>query len=235
MRPPPSNAQALLPAQRVSSSGLFDILTPNVPCPQSDPLERPFLLPLTSSCGFWSKLLYATALLLSRLPALAIARNGATMRSSQIIFLAFVVLAVTGCGTFYNLEDSPKGPLFVGTGCCYPFGGVTRSGLLAVMGPPAGLAGVVSGNMAISQGEFGDGFQQIGQGLFLTSAGLIAIADTPLSLAGDILTFPIAYARSKEYSWATWWGEKSMSISDSAPAPASDGIEKKIDSAGKPD
>jgi hypothetical protein len=26
-----TNVQALLPAQRVSSSGLFDILTPNVP------------------------------------------------------------------------------------------------------------------------------------------------------------------------------------------------------------
>jgi hypothetical protein len=156
------------------------------------------------------------------------------MRSSRIIVLAFVVLAVTGCGTFHNLKDSPKGPLYVGTGCCYPFGGVTRSGLLAVMGPPSGLAEVVSGNMAISQGEFGDGFQQIGQGLYLASAGLIAIADTPLSLAGDILTFPIAYARSKEYPWATWWGEKSMPIPNSAPAPASDGIDQKIESASNP-
>jgi hypothetical protein len=47
---------------------------------------------------------------------------------------------------------------------------------------------------------------QIGGGLMLAGAGLIAIADTPVSLVGDILTLPIAYARHQEYPWATWWG-----------------------------
>jgi hypothetical protein len=94
-------------------------------------------------------------------------------------FPVLVLFALTGCGTFHNLKDPPNGPMFVGTGCCYPFGGVTRSGLLAIMGPPMGLAGVVSGDIAVCQGFFGAGFQEIGGGLFLTSAGLLAIADAP--------------------------------------------------------
>src|SRR6516162_1915541 len=138
---------------------------------------------------------------LSRIPGMAIAGNGATMRSAHFGFLASVVLAVTGCGTFFNLKDPPKGPVFMGTGSCYPFGGVARSGALAVLGPPCGVAGVMGGSETIFQGEFASGFQQIGYGMFLTSAGLVAIADSPLSLAGDILTLPVAYARANEYSW----------------------------------
>ncbi len=145
------------------------------------------------------------------------------MRSSQFNFLALVLLGLTGCGTFHNLKDSPNGPLFLGTGCCYPFGGVTRSGVLAVMGPPCGLSGIMDGNIAITKGEFDSGFQQIGHGIFLTSAGLVAIADVPLSLAGDILTYPIAYARTKEYPWATWWGEKSITILSTPMPPVSEG------------
>jgi hypothetical protein len=151
------------------------------------------------------------------------------MHWSQVSVLTLVLLALTGCGTFHNLKDSPNGPMFIGTGRCYPFGGVSRSGLLAVMGPPAGLCQVVGGNIAVCQGDFGTGFQQVGDGLFLTSAGLIAIADTPLSLAGDILTFPIAYARSREYSWATWWGEKSIHDPSTPLAPASEDGNKEID------
>jgi hypothetical protein len=67
----------------------------------------------------------------------------------------------------------------------------------------------MGGNVALCQGEFVSGFQQIGQGLLMTSAGLGAIVDIPLSLAADIVTFPVAYARYKEYPWATWWGEPS--------------------------
>ena len=125
-------------------------------------------------------------------------------------FLPLALLALTGCGTFHNLKDRPDGPLFVGTGRCYPFGGVARSSLLAVMGPPAGLGGVASGSIAVSQGEFGPALRQIGDGMFLTSAGLLAIVDIPLSLVGDTLTLPVACARPKERPWATWWGEQSL-------------------------
>jgi hypothetical protein len=97
-----------------------------------------------------------------------------------------------------------------------------------------GLAGVLSGNIAICRGEFGDGFEQIGEGLCMSSAGLIAVADTPLSLAGDILTLPIAYGRSKEYPWATWWGQKTDENPRTAPAPASDGTDKIIESGTEP-
>jgi hypothetical protein len=100
--------------------------------------------------------------------------------------------------------------MFIGTGRSYPFGGTVRSGLLAVMGPPCGVAEVINGNITITHGELEPGLKQIGNGLLITAAGLGAFVDCPLSLAGDIVTFPLAYARSKEYPWATWWGEKSI-------------------------
>jgi hypothetical protein len=180
------------------------------------------------------KLLLAAALRLVRIPGIAIALNGATMRSSQFGFVALALLALTGCGTFQNLYDPPNGPLFMGTGSCHPFGGVARSGLFAVVGPSWGLGEIISGDMAICQAEFGPGFQQIGHGIWMTSASLVAVADTPLSLAGDILTFPIAYARSKEFPWATWWGEKSTRDPTTPPAAEPDGSNMKNDGATDP-
>jgi uncharacterized protein YceK len=156
------------------------------------------------------------------------------MRSSQISFLALIPLALTGCGTVHNLKDSPNGPMFIGTGRCYPFGGVTRSSLLAVMGPPFGLGETIKGDIAICRGDFDSGFDQVGNGLFLTAAGLGAIIDTPLSLVGDILTFPIAYARSKEYAWATWWGEKSVRVPNDSSGSAAAGAKKNSDGGIKP-
>jgi hypothetical protein len=156
------------------------------------------------------------------------------MRLFRSTTLAFTVLAATGCGTFHNLDDSPNGPLYLGMGCCYPFGGVARSSLLAVMGPPTGVVGIIEGDTLLCQGKFAEGFEQIGQGLFLGSAGLIAIADAPLSLAGDVLTFPIAYARSREYPWATWWGKEPVHISDATFAPAKDVADQKTDSTAEP-
>jgi hypothetical protein len=123
--------------------------------------------------------------------------------------VAVAVIGLSGCGTFVNLKDPPSGIMFCGTGACYPFGGVVRSGLLAAMGSPLGVSEVISGDLAICLGQFGDGVASVGAGMLLTAAGLGAIVDTPLSLAGDILTFPVAYARCMEYSWATWWGEQS--------------------------
>ncbi len=98
------------------------------------------------------------------------------------------------------------------------------------MGIPSGAVGIVSGNIAIAQGDFGPGFTEVGQGLLLTGAGVIAIVDTPLSLAGDIVTLPIAYARSKEHRWATWWGEESMPWPESSPPmPESGAVHETID------
>jgi uncharacterized protein YceK len=134
------------------------------------------------------------------------------MRGFQLSYLMLVLFAQTGCGTLVNLWDPPKGPQMLGTGCCYPFGGVTRSGYLAGGGPIVGVGEVISGNVTLCKGEFGTGFEEIGAGLFLFSAGLVAIADTPLSLVGDVLTWPIAYAREKEYPWATWWGRQSVPV-----------------------
>ena len=134
------------------------------------------------------------------------------MRPSHFALLALVLTTVSGCGTFHNLQDRPVGPMFIGTGCCYPFGGTVRSGLLAFGGPPCGAAEVINGNVALTQGELGPGLKQVGHGMLMTAAGLGAIVDIPLSLAGDIVTLPVAYARSKEYPWATWWGEKSLDI-----------------------
>ena len=146
---------------------------------------------------------------LSAQSAVGAVRDGAMMRALHFGMLVLLVTTV-GCGTFHNLKDPPNGPNFVGTGSCYPFGGVVRSGLLGVIRPPSGVATVIGGNIAIAKGDFGPGFKQVGYGTYLTAAGLIAIVDCPLSLAGDIVTFPIAYARSNDYSWATWWGEKSF-------------------------
>jgi uncharacterized protein YceK len=127
------------------------------------------------------------------------------------------VLTSTGCGTVCNLTDPPDGKRFMGTGECYPFGGVVRSGLLSFFGPPMGTVGLVSGPAEICQGNFSTGFEQFGTGLWLTGSGLVAIADVPLSLVGDVLTLPIVYARRNREPWATWWGQQSIS-----PAPRAD-------------
>jgi uncharacterized protein YceK len=155
------------------------------------------------------------------------------MHLRRLNFLPLLLFTVTGCGTFKNLKDPSDGTVFICDGCCYPFGGVTRSGTLAVMGPPIGLGGVISGNIALTQGDFGSGFEQIGNGTYLTAAGLLAIADTPLSLVGDVLTFPLAYARSNGYSWATWWGEKSIRNPGTRVAPAPGG-DNKTDGRSEP-
>jgi hypothetical protein len=148
--------------------------------------------------------------------------------------MAWVIPALAGCGTLCNLQDSPgMQNLAVGTGACYPFGGAVRSGLLAVMGPPSGLEEMIEGDLAVCRGEFESGFQQIGRGVFVTSAGVGAIVDVPLSLAGDILTLPIAYARSKEYRWATWWGEKRLQPKSGTPAPETDPDASKAPSADR--
>src|SRR5262245_58173802 len=120
--------------------------------------------------------------------------------------------ASAGCGTMHNLFAPPEGlpgtiSLPSGVGRCVPFGGVGRSALLAMIGPVGGSVGVIDGDTKLVRGEsLKDRMATIGAGLWLAGCGLGAIVDTPLSLAGDIVTFPIAYARYKHHPWATWWG-----------------------------
>jgi uncharacterized protein YceK len=120
--------------------------------------------------------------------------------SPRVLPVAFLV-GLAGCGTVHNLNapprtDTPMGLTSMGPSTCFPFGGVARSGLQGCFGPPFGIATMVEGDVIKGGGVFG--------------LGLLAWADIPLSLAGDVLTLPIAYARSNGEPWATWWGEKEI-------------------------
>jgi uncharacterized protein YceK len=132
----------------------------------------------------------------------------------QLIAIAIIALAQSGCGTMHNLmadpdgepPDAPRVMMFGGPGICMPFGGVARSALLGFGGTPLGVSTAIGSGVGIVSGEDPkEGFTRIGLGMRMAGAGLIAIADTPLSLAGDLVTWPIAYAREKRHPWATWW------------------------------
>jgi hypothetical protein len=75
------------------------------------------------------------------------------------------------------------------------------------------LAETFGGTRTICKGEFREGGKEVGHGLRLTLDGLGAWVDLPLSIAGDILTLPVAYARQKQYPWATSWGDKPKQLS----------------------
>ena len=137
------------------------------------------------------------------------------MRPSPRILPVAVLLCLAGCGTFYNLKAPPRSDLEnigpstclpvggkVRSGATLPFGGVLRSTMLGCLGPPSGIAAMAGGDV----GEEG----RVGPAWF--GLGVLAWADVPLSLAGDVLTLPIAYARSNGEPWATWWGEKEVSL-----------------------
>ena len=51
--------------------------------------------------------------------------------------------------------------MFIRGGVCYPMGVVTRSGLLALFGTPSGMIQLVQGDIAIANGDFGSGFEQV--------------------------------------------------------------------------
>jgi hypothetical protein len=145
------------------------------------------------------------------------------------------LLFATGCGTLHNLDAPPVAPplkalgVCSGQGCCLPFGGVARSGLFAC-GVPVGISAVVQGELSLLRGDDPkDGLRSIGSGMLLTGAGLVALADTPISLAGDLVTWPVAYARQHEQPWATWWQSRIPvwwvwgADDDQAPPPRQDG------------
>lgn len=107
-----------------------------------------------------------------------------------------------GCGTFTNLTAPPAGkaPPGIATNCA-PLGGTFRS--LFVGGA---FVGQGLGEMT----EVGKGGILKGSGKVLAGTYLVAV-DTPLSLVGDVVTFPIAQARYEDRPWATWWGDPGRS------------------------
>lgn len=124
------------------------------------------------------------------------------MRPLRLLMgIAFAALAgLTGCGTVHNLKSpSTVDPsaMTMGLPCtCTPFGGVLRSGMLGFGGTQVGGASILFGDISDSS-------------VSLLALGILAWPDVPLSLVGDVVTFPVAYARSKGEPWATWWGESS--------------------------
>jgi len=106
----------------------------------------------------------------------------------------------SGCGTLVNLNAPPPAadPESRVTPC-FPFGGVTRS---------AWLSGLAVMDVCQPGGDLG-----LGGALCV---GLLALMDTPLSLAGDVLTLPVAFARQQGASWATAWGFRSGIVEEKA-------------------
>ena len=118
------------------------------------------------------------------------------MRSMRLLMgTAFATLVgLAGCGTVHNL-NAPRLPVCTQDDMttCVPFGGVMRTGSLALYGELLGVSYLLDDKVA----EGGKFF----------ALGVLAWVDIPLSLAGDVVTFPVAYARSKGEPWASWWNE----------------------------
>ena len=86
--------------------------------------------------------------------------------------------------------------------------------------PPMGVYSVVGGGVMIPCGyDVKESFKVIGDGLWFTGFGIGAIVDVPLSLIGDVLTWPIAYARRNRHPWATWWGDQGGGPPDVSTSP----------------
>jgi uncharacterized protein YceK len=132
------------------------------------------------------------------------------MRVSRIL-APILFVGLTGCGTVNNLKAHPEA---VGMFCPTPFpmGGVTRSALLATLGPPFGFAGMSQGTAKIVKGDFKEGAEAWTTGAKLFCFGIGAWVDVPLSLVGDVVTLPLAYARMKAYPWAMSWGDQKPNV-----------------------
>jgi hypothetical protein len=139
--------------------------------------------------------------------------NAVGVSRYHLIAISLIALAQSGCGTMHNLMAPPEGDrsqpreigLADGPGICVPFGGVMRSAVLGFCGTPFGVSTVIASGIDLVGGGDPKQFEHMGAGMRLAGAGLIAIADTPLSLVGDLATWPLAYARETQQPWATWW------------------------------
>lgn len=56
----------------------------------------------------------------------------------------------------------------------------------------------------------------------IPAAAVVLGVDVPLSLAGDVVTYPIARARKDGQPWATWWGEQAPANDTEATPPATE-------------
>lgn len=141
------------------------------------------------------------------------------MPSRSRLLLCAIRLAClpSGCGTVVNLNaPPPPGLPSMGPNTCFPFGGVTRSALLGTCAIPMGLCGAV---------HMDGGIEEMGVGLLWVGTGAVALVDAPLSLVGDLVTLPIAYARREGAPWATSWGDqgrKSAPLQEPPPSSNAD-------------
>ncbi|MBY0230664.1 MAG: hypothetical protein K2W96_15365 [Gemmataceae bacterium] len=110
--------------------------------------------------------------------------------------LLLALIIATGCGTVVNLTDPARNTPNMIPNTCTPFGGVARSACLGGFGTTVGAADFCTGNVA--------------EGAVLLPVGIGGLIDSPLSLVGDLLTLPIAYARQQGHPWASWWGKPSV-------------------------
>jgi hypothetical protein len=124
-------------------------------------------------------------------------------RRRHLLFI-LTTLALPGCGTFMNITSPPpkmaEPSMFICESECVPFGGTIRSGLLGLACTEGGAGGLLFGGNSQDGGRLGAA-RTLG-------LGLGALIDTPLSFAGDVITFPAALARCQNQSWASWWGDK---------------------------
>lgn len=123
------------------------------------------------------------------------------VRRLAFSLVAAFVSATAGCGTCANLTAPPpeRAPsLSIGITDCRTFGGVGRS----LFG---GVVCTAFGPLSHSD-EIGRGGLVKGAGTTLGGIYLLVI-DTPLSLVGDIVTYPIARARRDQEPWALSWGD----------------------------
>jgi hypothetical protein len=144
---------------------------------------------------------------------------------SILVFLGLVAATQMGCGTFANLY-APPDPLppdglpAIGPTSCVPYGGAARSGIVGVLGTSVAVWGIGEGIAQPGQvweGGPKEGFRRIGETMGVAGYGVAALIDTPLSLVGDTITWPIAHARQQGHPWATWWGDEARSSAEPNP------------------
>jgi hypothetical protein len=137
--------------------------------------------------------------------------------------ILLLVPSQTGCGTMCNLHAPPPAEGdSVGRGNCMPFGGFGRSMTMSA-GVPIGIYMICDSEVRLVRGEDPEEkLKTIGLCTLMTGAGLVAIADVPVSLAGDIVTLPLAQARLHREPWATWWGDQAKKRRVADPEPSAD-------------
>jgi hypothetical protein len=138
------------------------------------------------------------------------------MRPFLAVLAAFAVSAFAGCGTLVNLMSRPGHadgePYVAGTpeASCTVFGGAELSAGYA-------MSGYLKGAMCLSNGD--------PAGLAMVAIGTAAMVDANISLVGDIVTLPVAYARQQNLPWASWWFPR---------VPAAPPIEAEVSLQGRP-